>query len=500
MIFLVFVLVLAIVGYWIHLDAKYHLHRRRWTRRDANLAIHEERKSDLSDEKVSEETDEREQASDIDLILLDDVGSETTSQTPSPSSGWFPYATAATLAVLAIAGYYIWGDPFAIRLESIRDQAQNASTEEELDDVIKQLQARNSSRHGDMASASYLISVHFMKEDFESVVQEHKLAEKRGTSSLASDVDRVRAAFQLDGYRITEETQIVVDRILSQVPDHPLILQLLALDSYAINDFPKSREYIERLLRQPVGQRVVALFDPILSKVNSNLGTDHVGVRVNLHIENLRTPHQWLTVFAHIDDGSAPIAVVRRANATPGSYALLLDDIVSMVPGRNLSSFDRVAIVARLSPSSNVADVAQASQIQSGWVSPSSNATVSMQLSESVAGNSIAVTVALDQGLEAEADWPVFIIGRRIDTPGPPLVVKRVLVSDLPISLSLSAVDTMLPETEFPEGDIEVFARVSSSGSASRSENDIESNKVRARLGQTIGLKLDQVVEINDEP
>lgn len=500
MIFLVFVLALAIVGYWIHLDAKYHLQRRRWTRRDANLAIHEERKSDVFDEQVSAEPDESEQASDIDLILLDDVGSETTSETPSTSSGWFPYATATALAFLAIAGYFIWGDPFAIRLESIRDQAQSASTEEELDEVIELLQARNSSRHGDMGSTNYLINVYFIKEDFESVVREHKLAEKRGTNSLLSDVDRVRAAFELDGYRITDETQIVVDRILAQVPDHPLILQLLALQSYAMSDFPEAREYIERLLRQPVGQRVVALFDPILSRVNSNLEPDHVGIRVNLHIEDLRTPHQWLTVFAHTDDGSAPIAVVRRANAAPGTYALLLDDIVSMVPGRNLSSFDRVAVVARLSPNSNVADVAQASQIQSGWVSPSSNATVSMRLTESVASDSIAVTVALDQGLKAEDDWPVFIIGRRIDTPGPPLVVKRVLASDLPISLSLSANDTMLPETEFPEGDIEVFARVSSSGSASRSENDIESDKIRARLGQTIGLMLDKVVKISDEP
>lgn len=500
MIFLVFALVLAIVGYWIHLDAKYHLQRRRWSRRDANLAIHEERKADLSDKQDSEEHDDTEQASDIDLILLDDVDSETPSGASSPVTSWFPYATAATLAVVAIAGYFIWGDPMAIRLENLHKQFQDASTEEQLDEIIELLQARNSSRHGDIASANDLIGTYLIKEDYESVVREHKLAEKRGTNSLVSDVDRVRAAFELDGYRITEETQIVVDRILAQVPDHPLILQLLALQSYALSDFPKAREYIERLLRQPVGQRVVALFDSLLSETIQRLDADHVGVRVNLHIEELKAPNQWLTVFAHIDDGSAPIAVVRRANAVSGNYTLLLDDIVSMVPGRNLSSFDRVAIVARLSPSSNVADVAHASQIQSGWVSPSPNTTVSLRLSESVETDSIAVTVALDPDLTAEDDWPVFIIGRRIDTPGPPLVVKRILVSDLPISLSLSANDTMLPEIEFPDGDIEVFARVSSSGSASRSENDIESVKVRARFGQTIGLKLDTVVESTEEP
>ena len=500
MIFLVFALALAVVGYWIHLDAKYHLQRRRWTRRDANLAIHEERKSDLTDEQFSTGEDEKEEASDIDLILLDDVDDEASSEPNSPTSSWFPYVTGGTLAVLALVGYMIWGDPFAIRMEKIPEQIQNASTEEDLDEIMDLLHRRNSSRHGDIASANYLINGYFIRGDFEKVVREHKFAEQRGTNSIASDLDRVRAAFELDGYRISDESKIVVDRILADVPDHPLILQLQALQSYALSDFTSARAYIERLLRQPVGQPVVAVFDPMLDRVNNNLDPDHVGVRVNLQIENLRTPNQWLTVFAHIDDGSAPIAVVRRANATPGNYTLLLDDIVSMVPGRNLSSFDRVAIVARLSPSSNVADVTHASQIQSGWISPSPNATVSLRLTESVASDSIAVTVALDQGLTAEQDWPVFIVGRRIDTPGPPLLVKRVLVSDLPISLSLSSNDTMLPDSEFPDGDIEVFARVSSSGSASRSENDIESEKVRARLGQNIGLKLDKLVKIAEEP
>lgn len=494
MIYLVFALVLAIVGYWIHLDAKYRQQLNRWTRKDANLAIHEERKSELLIEQSSTDQDETESASDIDLILLDDVEADGVGDTSTSAHTRFPYAVAMVLAVLALGGYLIWGDPFAIRMEHIQEQFQNATTEEDLDEIIRLLELRNSSKHSDTASANYLISAYAIKEDYESVVREHKMAEQRGTNSLDSDVDRVRAAFHLDGQRISAETQVIVDRILSQVPDHPMILQLLAIEAYALADFPQAREYLERLLRQPVGSRVVALFEQLLSETNKHLGTDHVGLHVNLQIEDLVTPHQWLTVFAQLGDGSPPIAVVRRANVGPGTYKLLLDDIVSMVPGRHLSSFDRVLVVARISPSSNVADITRSSQIQSGWISPSPNTSVSLRLSENVAIDSIAVTVALDPGLNAERDWPVYIIGRRVDTPGPPLVVKRVLVSDLPISLTLSANDTMLPDSEFPNEDIEVFARVSSSGSTARSENDIESDKVRASLGQTIGLKLDKVV------
>ncbi|MCY3884248.1 MAG: hypothetical protein OXG24_04955 [Gammaproteobacteria bacterium] len=500
MIFLVFGFVLAIVGYWIHLDTKYRQQRNRWTRKDANLLIHEERKSEQLMDQPTSERDEGESPSDIDLILLDDVESAGVGYTTTPTHTWFPYASAAVLAVFALGGYLIWGDPFAMRMERIQEQFQNATTEEDLDEIIRLLQARNSSKHGDIASANYLISAYSIKEDYESVVREHKLAEQRGTNSLDSDVDRVRAAFDLDGQRVSDETQVIVDRILSQVPDHPMILQLMAIQAYTLVDYPKAREYLERLLRQPVGSRVVALFEQLLTETIKNLDENHVGIHVKVHIEELVTPHQWLYVFAQLDDGSPPIAVVRRANVGPGTYSLLLDDIVSMVPGRHLSSFDRVVIVARISPSSNVADIDGASQIQSGWVSPSPNTSVSLRLSENVAVDSIAVTVALDPGLKVENDWPVFVIGRRVGTPGPPLVVKRVLVSDLPISLTLSANDTMLPDSEFPKEAIEVFARASSTGSATRSENDIESQKVQAKIGQSIGLRLDQLVEPSGEP
>ena len=500
MIYLAFLLVLAIVGYWIHVDTKYQVHRRRWARRDANLSIYHERRDEGGQ---TEETDsDQKQDPEAEVLLLDDIGQDSVQQRTIRGTPWLPYATIATLGVFTLTGYLLWGDPLAIRLESVPAQLRNVyelANEEDLDKVIELLKRRDSSRLGDMSSSTYLIHSYFVKGDMESVIREHKLAEERGKNSHMSDIRRVQAAFEVDDQQLTEETQVVIQRVLEQEPENPTMMQLLAIHSYSRNQFVDARGYLEKALRQPLPQTATELFDRLLSKTISNLDDDHIGIWVSLEISNLATPHQWITVFAQADDNSPPIAVVRRPYATNGRYTFLLDDVVSMIPERKLSSFDRVTVVARLSPSTNVSDTENMSQIQSGWIAPAPQASVSLRLSELTTSDSVTVTVALDNNMPIQGDWPVFIIGRRIDEPGPPLAVKRVVVSDLPITLTLSEADAMLPNAEFPDDEFEVVARASSTGSASRSPNDIESSAVRVRVGQRVGLRLNKVVDEAEE-
>ncbi len=493
MIYLAFVLLLAIVGYWIHIDTKYQSHRRRWDRQQANLAIYRERSSTI--DKTQDENSE-EQELEAGLLLLEDVGADRDAPKPMRPTPWLPLGTIALLAVVGVCGYLYWGDPLAVRLESVHSQIQQAyanASEEELDQVINLLEQRNESRLRDISSSTYLIRLYFDKGDFESVVRIHKMSEQRGTNSLNSDTLRVRAAFNLDNQELTDETLDVIRRIVAQDPDNPTVMQLLAIHSYSRNQFEEARGYLERVLAQPLPPNASILFDRLLTSTNEKLKADHIGIRVSVEVANLTSP-QWLTVFARGDDNSPPIAVVRRPNATNGHYTFLLDDIVAMIPERKLSSFDRVTVVAQLSPHENVGNADQLSEIQSGWISPSNRAAVSLRLAEIRNDESITVSVALDPGFDAQDDWPVFIIGRRIGETGPPLLVKRVEVRDLPITLTLTPADAMLPNAEFPEDAIEVLARVSSTGSATRAVDDIESSPVHVNVGQRVGLKLDQLV------
>ncbi|MCY4144600.1 MAG: c-type cytochrome biogenesis protein CcmI [Gammaproteobacteria bacterium] len=494
MIFVVLVLLLAIVGYWIHIDTKYQAHRRRWDRHQANLAIYRERSSDIAE---SLDEDSKEQELEASLLLLEDVGNEHETPKQLRATPWLPLATIILICVLALSGYFYWGDPLAVRLESVHSQIQKAyenASEEDLDKVIMLLEKRNDSRLRGVSSSAYLTRLYFDKGDYENVVRTHKLAEQQGTNSLNSDILRVRAAFNIDNQELTEETLAVIQRILVQDPENPTVMQLLAIHSYSLNQFGEARGFLERVLRQPLPPSASELFDRLLSSTNEKLDADHIGVRVTVEVTNLAAPHQWLTVFAREDDNSPPIAVVRRPNITNGIYTFLLDDIVSMIPERKLSSFDRVNVVAQLSPNADVGDSDQTSEIQSGWITPSNRASVSLRLSDVGNEESITVSVALEPSFEAQDDWPVFIIGRRIGESGPPLLVKRVEVRDLPITLTLSASDAMLPGAEFPQEAIEVLARVSSTGSATRAIDDIESNPVHVNVGQRVGLKLNQLV------
>ena len=495
MIYVVLVIVLAAVGYWIHLDTKFQTQRKRWYRREANLEIYNERSEDIASEAKSESEEETtEKQTEANLQLLDDAESDVSDQRSQSPTRWLTLASIGGVVLLTGAGYLIWGDPFAIRLESFPQQFEQALADADLEPIIQTLEQRNSSRHQSAASTTYLIQAHFLNDDFESVVREHDLAEERGTNSTLSDIARVRAAFELDSQSITTETQYFVDRILELEPENPTILQLLAIDSFSKEQFENSRFYLEKALSQPMHPVSAELFDGLLSRAINQLDEDHVGVRVNLYLDHVSTPNQWLTVFAQTDDASPPVAVVRRANAQPGRYTFLLDDIVSMLPERLMSTTERVFVVAQISPQRNVADTTSASRIRSGFVKPSPDASVSLRLSESSLDNTVAVTVTLDPTFEAQENWAVFIIGHRLNTTGAPLLVKRVTVGDLPITLNLTSHDVMLPGATFPEDEFDVFARVSRTGRATRTENDIESERVRARVGQSVALKLNQIV------
>jgi cytochrome c-type biogenesis protein CcmH len=65
----------------------------------------------------------------------------------------------------------------------------------------------------------------------------------------------------------------------------------------------------------------------------------------------------------------------------------------------------------------------------------------------------------------------VFVFARAVDGPPMPLAVKRLTVADLPLQVSLSDADAMLPQlkiSSFPQ--VQLVARISRAGDATRGE------------------------------
>ena len=102
-------------------------------------------------------------------------------------------------------------------------------------------------------------------------------------------------------------------------------------------------------------------------------------------------------------------------------------------------------------------------------------------------GPGLRVKVSLDPDFAARArlrgDAAVFVIARAPDGPPMPVAVERHALQDLPLDLVLDDGDSPMPTAKLSAlQEVEVVARISASGSANRSEGDIESAPVRVKL------------------
>lgn len=105
----------------------------------------------------------------------------------------------------------------------------------------------------------------------------------------------------------------------------------------------------------------------------------------------------------------------------------------------------------------------------------------------------VHVEIAADPSQIAQlpADTTVFVIARLPDGPPMPIAVQRHRLDQLPLRLTLGDGDSPMPTARLsmvPE--VEVIARISPSGNASRQPEDIETAPVRIRLPATGTVEL----------
>lgn len=91
----------------------------------------------------------------------------------------------------------------------------------------------------------------------------------------------------------------------------------------------------------------------------------------------------------------------------------------------------------------------------------------------SVKVHALEVRVSLSPEVQqnVQPDDAVFVFARALSGPPMPLAVKRLKVSDLPVQISLSDVDAMMPELKISRFDqVQLVARVSRAGNATQGE------------------------------
>lgn len=101
--------------------------------------------------------------------------------------------------------------------------------------------------------------------------------------------------------------------------------------------------------------------------------------------------------------------------------------------------------------------------------------------------NALTLTVALDPDFAARVrlrgDTTVFVIARVPGGPPMPVAVEKHPLSSLPLTVTLDDADSLMPTQKLSAlKEIEVFARLSASGDATRQNGDIDSAPVRLAL------------------
>lgn len=485
------------VGGWLYLDTRYHQKTHRWSRRDANLAIYDERVAD------AEHQESEQHKVEADHLLLTEVTDNEPDTANSAHSFVLQIMGSFLVCAIGFLGYLLLGDLHASALERVTQQLEALSSMEPdqrkqtLEKMITRLERRNNSQRRDVASSDYLIFAYSFNADFDGVIRTHQLSEQRGTTSVLSDLERIEAEVLTHG-ELTIEARRVAEKVLVEIPDQPKIMQLFGIAAFREQDYLQARNFFERGVRNTRDPSRARLLEELVTRTNEQLAEDHLGIRLTIDVRTLSAPDLdvWLTVFAQTDENQPPVAVVQRPFVRKEKYNIVLDDAVAMLPEALLSDTNRVRVVARLSTSQEILNSNTIQEMSSGWLDPSTIPKVSLSFTEMATEDGISISVSLGSGIAADDDATVFIIGRSVASRDgdPPLIVKRIRRGDLPFNVLLTVKDAMLPLDQLPEAGLEVYARLSKTGNTSRAVNDIESNRSHVQVGQSTRLTLDQVV------
>lgn len=115
--------------------------------------------------------------------------------------------------------------------------------------------------------------------------------------------------------------------------------------------------------------------------------------------------------------------------------------------------------------------------------------------SPAASAKTIQVTVSLDPDFAARVrlsgDASVFVIARIPNGPPMPVAVEKHALQDLPLTVTLDDADSPMPTQALSSlGEVELVARISTSGNAMRQDGDVESAPVRIALPATAPVEL----------
>lgn len=258
---------------------------------------------------------------------------------------------AIAAAALALGLYAWWGDPNAPVIATAFENAADADAEQLA--ALEFLLAARALRNADANTHLHLASVRMRRADYAGAAAAFAAAHALVGPSQDVDLAWARARFLADEGTLSADTRAIVARVLATAPNHPAMLELLAMGALRDGDYAAGARHLAALLRQDLAAPRRRLLEETLTLARERQGADRAFIKVAVTVTDVAAP--WLIVFARpVEGGGPPLAVARqRARA---EQTVVLDDANAMLAERALSGSGKVRVVARLSTTGTATD------------------------------------------------------------------------------------------------------------------------------------------------
>ena len=322
-------------------------------------ALHRDRLRELEGEAIQgtvADSELAEAVAELDARLLEDADAVREKPASGTERRWLPAVVALLVAVCG-SGLYGWfGEPSAPVLRGADAVLALADDQHaELARWKQVLEARVAAQPDDAKSWYLLGHARLKASQFSAAAEAFAAAHEASGGDTTIDLYWLQARYLANDRVLDDDSQTIVERILSRSPDHPVVLELLAVEAMRAQRFDLAVGLLNRAAANAGSPQQAAMLAAGLAAARQRSGHPVPAIDVRLSAPESPPPQgSVLFVLARPPGGGMPYAVIRRPLGLLPER-IRLDDLVSMTAERKLSSAPHVEVVVRVSLSGSAA-------------------------------------------------------------------------------------------------------------------------------------------------
>jgi cytochrome c-type biogenesis protein CcmH len=266
----------------------------------------------------------------------------------------------ALIVPLLAAGMYV-----ALSNWNWNEVAAESARTAQLDDLLKQLEARLQSNPDDVNGWLLLGRSSVSMQRFPRAIQAYQRAYDL---SRGENVDAIlgwgEALAMSDESALSGRAGQLFDEALARAPNHPKALWYGSMAALQAGDLRKGRDRLQLLLAQGPPEELRGMLERQVQDLDQQIGetegaeggtqagarTIRVAVTLSAQLQQKLKEPTTLFVLARDPAGGPPLAV-QRLSSTQLPLTVELSERDAMMPTRTIASVPRVQVVARLSKS-----------------------------------------------------------------------------------------------------------------------------------------------------